>query len=309
MDEKFEERTGEYEEREDHRLKHAGAIALFLLSPVFSYVMFEFVTGNFVMVLPKNAVLNIVWMFALYLLVFGISGSTRISVPVSSVILYAISLAEAFVVSFRSRPIMMGDVLAVKTAMTVAGSYDYTPTFMMIICGVLLIIWNALAQFVFVRVKGKKKRAAVFSVSAGAVAAFIACFYNFMISGLSLEVNLWDPTTSYAENGYILSSAISIKYLVKKAPGGYSQAKIQEICDKYVDSEKERNGDCCSGGVRGRGPADEYYLYHERESFRSGGGRRFYDKYRLSPVSPQPDGEHRKRKALHAGIWCHDQQL
>ena len=89
MDEKFEERTGEYEEREDHRLKHAGAIALFLLSPVFSYVMFEFVTGNFVMVLPKNAVLNIVWMFALYLLVFGISGSTRISVPVSSVILYA----------------------------------------------------------------------------------------------------------------------------------------------------------------------------------------------------------------------------
>ena len=99
MDEKFEERTGEYEEREDHRLKHAGAIALFLLSPVFSYVMFEFVTGNFVMVLPKNAVLNIVWMFALYLLVFGISGSTRISVPVSSLILYAISLAEAFVVS------------------------------------------------------------------------------------------------------------------------------------------------------------------------------------------------------------------
>ena len=243
MDEKFEERTGEYEEREDHRLKHAGAIALFLLSPVFSYVMFEFVTGNFVMVLPKNAVLNIVWMFALYLLVFGISGSTRISVPVSSVLLYAISLAEAFVVSFRSRPIMMGDVLAVKTAMTVAGSYDYTPTFMMIICGVLLIIWNALAQFVFVRVKGKKKRAAVFSVSAGAVAVFIACFYNFMISGLSLEVNLWDPMTSYAENGYILSSAISIKYLVKKAPGGYSQAKIQEICDKYVDSEKERNGE------------------------------------------------------------------
>ena len=94
MDEKFEERTGEYEEREDHRLKHAGAIALFLLSPVFSYVMFEFVTGNFVMVLPKNAVLNIVWMFALYLLVFGISGSTRISVPVSSVILYEIGRAS-----------------------------------------------------------------------------------------------------------------------------------------------------------------------------------------------------------------------
>lgn len=62
-----------------------------------------------------------------------------------------------------------------------------------------------------------------------------------MIPGLSLEVNLWDPMTSYAENGYILSSAISIKYLVKKAPHGYSKAKIQEIYGKYAGSEKERN--------------------------------------------------------------------
>ena len=238
MDEKTEERT---ETRTDNRSERTGAIVLFLLSPVFSYVMFEFVTGYFATVLPKNAVLNIVWMFVLYLLIFGISGSTRISIPVSSVILYGISLAETFVVSFRSRPIMMGDVLAVKTAMTVAGNYNYTPTLMMIICGLLLIMWNVLAQFVFVRVRGRKKRITVFGASTGAAAVFIGCFYSFMIPGLSLEVNLWDPMTSYAENGYILSSAISIKYLVKKAPHGYSKAKIQEIYGKYAGSEKERN--------------------------------------------------------------------
>ena len=238
MDEKTEERT---ETRTDNRSERTGAIVLFLLSPVFSYVMFEFVTGYFATVLPKNAVLNIVWMFVLYLLIFGISGSTRISIPVSSVILYGISLAETFVVSFRSRPIMMGDVLAVKTAMTVAGNYNYTPTLMMIICGLLLIMWNVLAQFVFVRVRGRKKRITVFGASAGAAAVFIGCFYSFMIPGLSLEVNLWDPMTSYAENGYILSSAISIKYLVKKAPHGYSKAKIHEIYGKYAGSEKERN--------------------------------------------------------------------
>ena len=55
-----------------------------------------------------------------------------------------------------------------------------------------------------------------------------------MIPGLGLEVNLWDPTTSYAENGYVLASAVSFKYLVKKAPEGYSQAKIQEIYGKYA---------------------------------------------------------------------------
>ena len=140
MNKKIEETTEEYERKEGSGLERAGAAAIFFLSPVLSYIMFELVTGNLAAVLPKNAVLNMVWMFALYLLVFGISGSSRISIPVSSVILYVISLAEAFVVSFRSRPIMMSDVLAVKTAMTVAGSYNYTPTFMMIICGILLIV-------------------------------------------------------------------------------------------------------------------------------------------------------------------------
>ena len=127
MDKRIEERKEENEERKGHRSEQAGT-ALLLLSPVLSYVMFELVTGNLATVLPMNAVLNIAWMFALYLLVFGISGSTRISIPVASLLLYVISLAEAFVVSFRSRPIMVCDVLAVKTAMTVAGSYHYTPT-------------------------------------------------------------------------------------------------------------------------------------------------------------------------------------
>ncbi len=157
MNKKIEETTEEYERKEGSGLERAGAAAIFFLSPVLSYIMFELVTGNLAAVLPKNAVLNMVWMFALYLLVFGISGSSRISIPVSSVIFYVISLAEAFVVSFRSRPIMMSDVLAVKTAMTVAGSYNYTPTFMMIICGILLIMWNVLAQLVPVRIRGKKK--------------------------------------------------------------------------------------------------------------------------------------------------------
>ena len=241
MNKKIEETTEEYERKEGSGLERAGAAAIFFLSPVLSYIMFELVTGNLAAVLPKNAVLNMVWMFALYLLVFGISGSSRISIPVSSVILYVISLAEAFVVSFRSRPIMMGDVLAVKTAMTVAGSYNYTPTFMMIICGILLIMWNVLAQLVPVRIRGKKKRAAVFGGSAAAVAVFIGGFYTVLVPKLGLEVNLWDPTTSYAENGYVLASAVSLKYLVKKAPEGYSQAKIQEIYEKYVGNEEEQN--------------------------------------------------------------------
>ena len=121
MEEKIEEITERNEKKPENGekqsgLKKAGAAAVFFLSPAVSYILFELVTGNLGTIGPKNAALNILWMFAVYLLMFGIFGSTRLSVPVSSVILYVISLAEAFVVLFRGRPIMMGDVLAVKTA-------------------------------------------------------------------------------------------------------------------------------------------------------------------------------------------------
>ena len=68
MNKKIEETTEEYERKEGSGLERAGAAAIFFLSPVLSYIMFELVTGNLAAVLPKNAVLNMVWMFALYLL-------------------------------------------------------------------------------------------------------------------------------------------------------------------------------------------------------------------------------------------------
>ena len=67
MNKKIEETTEEYERKEGSGLERAGAAAIFFLSPVLSYIMFELVTGNLAAVLPKNAVLNMVWMFALYL--------------------------------------------------------------------------------------------------------------------------------------------------------------------------------------------------------------------------------------------------
>ena len=62
-----------------------------------------------------------------------------------------------------------------------------------------------------------------------------------IVPKLGLEVNLWDPITAYAENGYILASTVSLKYLVKKAPAGYSRARILSIYNKYLDREKEQN--------------------------------------------------------------------
>ena len=102
-----------------------GTVSL-LMAPVVSYFMFEYVTGNLDTVPYYMAALNIGWIYVLYLALFAVTGRTRIAVPAASCILYVISLAETFVVAFRGRPIMLWDVMAFRTAMTVSGNYEFS---------------------------------------------------------------------------------------------------------------------------------------------------------------------------------------
>ena len=105
-------------------IKGTGYLCLFLV-PILSYYLFEYVTGNLANISAFMTALNICWVYVLYLILTGITGTTRISVPVGSAVLLIISFAETFVVGFRDRPIMIWDVLAVRTAMTVSGNYAF----------------------------------------------------------------------------------------------------------------------------------------------------------------------------------------
>ena len=132
---------------------------VFLMTvPCISYFLFEYVTGNLATIPSYMAALNIGWIYVLYLLVFAASGRTRIAIPVVSILLFILSLAEAFVVSFRSRPIMFWDILAFGTAMTVSQNYVFTITKAMKEAGVILLVINIAAAAFPRRISGRKCR-------------------------------------------------------------------------------------------------------------------------------------------------------
>ena len=74
---------------------------IMLLIPCASYILLEYVTGNLPIISLSMAVLNIGWIYLLYLTVFAISGSTRIGIPFTAIFLYIVSVAEYLVTGFR----------------------------------------------------------------------------------------------------------------------------------------------------------------------------------------------------------------
>nr|WP_330411412.1 sulfatase-like hydrolase/transferase [Enterocloster clostridioformis] len=198
--------------------------------------MFEYVTGNLDTVPYYMAVLNIGWIYVLYLALFAVTGRTRIAVPAVSCVLYVISLAETFVVAFRSRPIMLWDVMAFRTAMTVSGNYEFFITRQMKTAFVLLLLMNVFLWFTPRRVRGWKLRLAVGGGIAASIAGYGAWFFAVLVPSWGLGINMWAINGTYQEYGYVLSTAVSLQYVVKKPPQGYSNARLKEIYNRLEES-------------------------------------------------------------------------
>lgn len=212
-----------------------GTVSL-LMAPVVSYFMFEYVTGNLDTVPYYMAVLNIGWIYVLYLALFAVTGRTRIAVPAASCVLYVISLAETFVVAFRSRPIMLWDVMAFRTAMTVSGNYEFFITRQMKTAFVLLLLMNVFLWFTPRRVRGWKLRLAVGGGIAASIVGYGAWFFAVLVPSWGLGINMWAINGTYQEYGYVLSTAVSLQYVVKKPPQGYSNARLKEIYNRLEES-------------------------------------------------------------------------
>ena len=90
--------------------------------PALMFVVAETVMGNLTYIDPICVILNLAVYYMLYLGVAAVFGTTKVGWPILNVVLYVLAVVEYFVISFRERPAMIWDVLAIRTAMTVSAN-------------------------------------------------------------------------------------------------------------------------------------------------------------------------------------------
>ena len=146
-----------------HRYITIGAFILFI--SVLSFCIMEFQIGSKTQVFVYLLHINIGYWLLFQLLLLGITRRPKIGAVASLLLAYAIGLSNDIVYQFRGNYIMFGDLTVVRTALEVAGNYDYRPgiwfwiSLGLLILSVALVVWVKLPtkSYLLKRKIGKKK--------------------------------------------------------------------------------------------------------------------------------------------------------
>ena len=187
-------------------MKRKAGTAVLILTPFVMFGVFEWITGNLMEIELIYRILNLLLFFLLYFVVFAVTNSMGVGFSLLNVILTVWALAEHYVVEFRGRPIMIWDIMAFRTAMTVADTYQYDIT-LQVAAGVLVILlWTVLIWLFPVRLPSQKIWAGTAAGSLVCMAVFLFTFFQYGIAAWGMEINMWYPSWSNAQYGYLLST-------------------------------------------------------------------------------------------------------
>lgn len=192
---------------------------------------------------PVIILKNVLIISALNLFLTGIFHHMKPALMISILFFMIVGIANYFVIAFRGYGIVFMDLYAVKTAATLAGSYDYSvnlPFVAAVLADVALFSVCILlperrhsyrnAKFTLISLLGMSVSALFFFW----IDSDIVFFRD--VSGLT-----WDHNIGMKEYGYVLYFTSNAGKATVSEPIGYSVEKVDEILSRYEAETEGRS--------------------------------------------------------------------
>lgn len=184
--------------------------------------------------------LNFLLFEILMLLLFSIFGRLNFALLFLAVLSCIWGIGDYYVIKFRSAPFMPWDIYSLKTAASVAESYDYSLSPKALITLVCFLLLMLLMFFSDMHIKK--------SIRIRLSAIFLCFFALFgMIKLIQAESSvktfrfydkLFTPTVMCKRNGIATSFLMQLKYIQVEKPEDYSSEQAEELLISYTGEEE-----------------------------------------------------------------------
>lgn len=213
---------------------------IFTIVPiVLFYLMEAFEHNAFEEVRSLAQVYNIFLFELIAWLLFFITGSGRLALRIETLVALVYGLVNHYVMAFRSTPLVPWDIFSIKTAASVAGNYDFTPTKeLLTVCGAFVVIF-LLLHFVKLKFPYGIFMRIIPTVCVGLV---LCTFVNLLWdedfqTDSYLYPFLFTPAHMTKVNGMAVTFAMDMAYVYVDKPDGYSETRAEAILEEYEVEE------------------------------------------------------------------------
>ncbi len=186
---------------------------------------------------------NVILFELLAWILYFLVGRVRTALRIELVIAMVFGLSNAYVVRFRTNPIVPWDLFSWKTAASVASNYDFKPDTRMVVVTLLFLAGIALLQFV-------KKESGTIKIWRRLIlaAAFCVVLTGFVgkLQDESFQTSyrlypfLFTPAYMTKVNGIAVTFAMDLAYVTVEKPSGYRASEEQAVLEQYGEQETER---------------------------------------------------------------------
>lgn len=201
----------------------------------------ELVNENTALLMGKNQIwLNYSCYLLLFFIFYAITNQIRIAVILEAVTMTIFGIANMYVLRFRGSPILPWDLYSIKTAASVAGTYNYDFTAQML-SGIMYAMWIWLIVY---PLKRESWRWYCHLASIVAVVAVVCvCWSNVVMQGklkdMGIERNIWKQEDGYHTNGMLLSFVENAKDFKLREPDGYNKEEQKALLAETTKEQKK----------------------------------------------------------------------
>ena len=233
--------TGEKAARRQHR----AMVVLFLLLPVATLCMMEFLHGTFIYNWsPTVFAQNYAFALVLYLLFFGITGNIHTPVTLVNTLCYVFGMVNHFVMEFRGTPFLPSDLASAKTGLTVAGGYSFLPNNQVVLSTVLFVLILVVAHKM--RAEDMDRRVVRAVRVGGVLIAVVFCgllYHSNWFAENGMKPDFFNQTRGYTNRGSLFQFVINTKYLKVQQPKDYSAEEASGIVEDMLPEEPAEGND------------------------------------------------------------------
>lgn len=227
--------------KNDMANKVSHLVFLFVM-PVITITMTECLNNIFIYNMTYLGFFaNYLLVLIFYFIFYAITGKLGLAYLIVNPILFGFATAHSYIMDFRGTPFLPMDFLSITTAVGVANTYDYTPTYKVITASLI---------FIFIIIIGVKTETPKYNLPVKVISRTFAATFSAVImllffgtsvfADMGVKPDFWNQTRGYRNYGFVFNFFCNTKYLYMSEPSDYNAGEIGNYVSSVVEETDEQ---------------------------------------------------------------------